>query len=128
MAIIKSVENGCEAVQSRLLDDLMVSAQNQPGFDSGLNGAQHGSLSVDVSNLQKPGDSSSPIIAYYSPQQVPMFSRPPSVIVTVTGSEPYVCAVSNVTTSQFTLILTAVQTCVAPPVSVLVNWLALASA
>lgn len=128
MAIIKSVENGCEAVQSRLPDDLMVSAQNQPGFDSGLNGALQGCLSVDVSNMQKPGDSSSPIIVYYFPQQVPMFSRPPSVMVTATGSEPYVCAVSNVTTSQFTLILTAVQTCVAPRAPVEVNWLASASA
>lgn len=122
--VIKTITDKRVGVTSRL--PIVLSAPNLQELSAApdLNGARHGTVSVDVSALLRPGDSRPQDVPYRVDEQQ-AFSIPPAVTATVLGSTPYAINLINVGTSKFTLVATAVHTRTDTTTTTLVNWLAL---
>jgi hypothetical protein len=87
------------------------------------NASRSGVAAVDASRLQTAGQSVS-VTVCFNQNCAPLFTAPPLVTTSIIGGVPYASAVSDVTTAQFTLTLTALVSSTATG-SVQVRWMAL---
>lgn len=123
--IIKSITDSRVGVTSKLPIVIPPAGAYAAPSVPNLNGARHGNVQVDTTQLMKPGDRTH-VQVFYHPEKTPVFAMPPgSVNATVVGETPYAVGVTEIGTAQFVLTLTALQTRVDGTPTAQVNWIAL---